>query len=396
VAALQLKTLVKTYDQQTTLWVTPFSLDPFFPFSFFLARSRTTLYAVWALSLCSAVAGMSANFGVQGTITFSQPRRPEQADRVAAFSLRVGGDKWFIRLDPRTEQGFDYVEAGSDGSTVYCVTHMETSANREMARRPELKATLSTSTAWVCRGQILHVPTIDCVNPAWLAYASGAYFRSRTNHMTEPVILHNVGGVDYDNTSDFLQQTEWSLNDAFPFSPRRVVYLSDGLIRVRGKTLGARPPPYDAGYTNAVFEVVAFTNAAGVSIPLVATLTVYSPGDGQLEVNHEYVIRTIGVDVAASEGRYLPELPARCVVSDARAQDEVGVVVYKSSGRGWPTLQRLKSSAAYGHARDRTAVETLPPEPRRRAIAMAALALTALVGPLLLIWRKQVLKRRTR
>ena len=359
-----------------------------------LARSRAAgVVAVLMLALTSVfgTVARTEGFQVSGTVTFSQPMHPEVRPSAVEFSLRVQDDKWFMRLEPRSGQPFDFIEAGSDGTQVYFVTHKEASARKNIALNPKLASTLNFATAWVYRGQILHHPHAHLANAAWLTYASAAYFRGRTNNTAEPV-ASLVGGVAYDHINPFLQEAEWLLEDEPPFTPTRVIYRSDGQVRLNGKVVGSYPPPFDKGFTNAVFEALLFTNNAGLAVPKTAVLKVYSAGigrhaqTGQLEVKQEYVVQLRSLAALPAGTPWVPLLPPRCVISDARVKDEIGrPLVYSTKRKEWPTVDQVRSSSAYSQARAGMQAPVAPLAPGRRGFVIVVLAFAAL-APLVWLW----------
>jgi len=328
----------------------------------------------------------SVGFEVSGTITFSQPEHRETPHSQVRFSIKVQDELWFLRLEPKTAEPFDLIEAAYDGVQVYCVTMLETAAKKEIHKHPELLGKLPLANAWIYNGHILHIPHVHWAGPIWLAYGSGTYLKSRTNNMIEPVTTLSVGGVEYDPLARFLQKAEWELATVAPFLPTKVIYYADGVIRVRGVEAGRFPPPFDNGFTNAIYEVIAFTNISGLAFPRVAVLTVFSPKitgvpQRNLRVINQYTIELSQAGLSTYGATFVPQLPDKCVVTDGRLQDEVGTLTYFSEGF-WPTVNQLKKTAVYMQARlDRgpqfgTLADTRP----RRIVVIAAMILMVIIS----------------
>jgi hypothetical protein len=104
----------------------------------------------------------------------------------------------------------------------------------------------------------------------WLTYCSSAYLHSATNSEIEPIwtldnpILQSNG---------FRMLGKWLLSETPPYLPVEVNFLNDGFYRGydRNKKQPVEiklRPPYDAGYTCAVFRATSFTNMDGLLIPL--------------------------------------------------------------------------------------------------------------------------------
>ncbi|MFT5494352.1 MAG: hypothetical protein ACI8V5_004755 [Limisphaerales bacterium] len=113
------------------------------------------------------------------------------------------------------------------------------------------------------------------INYLWLAYASACYFRNQTNDMVQPIwqlddrtLLEN----------GFRMKAKW-LQSAPQNPPSSVIYFNDGMIRVQSSSGVSKvypaPPPFDQGFTNAIYGAVKQRTVDGVTFPTEFNFTRY-------------------------------------------------------------------------------------------------------------------------
>lgn len=108
---------------------------------------------------------------------------------------------------------------------------------------------------------------------------------------------------------------------------KTVVWQNDGRVRSENdnqKLLEKPwPPPYDKGYTNAVYTAT-LTNLSGTLMPLAATLTVFIPdlvadgGNGKLLKDESYTLQISHIFPSCQIAEFKPELPHMTRVIDLR------------------------------------------------------------------------------
>ena len=112
----------------------------------------------------------------------------------------------------------------------------------------------------------------------WLAFASSCHFAQITNNFLSPVWIMDDPNLRYE---DFKMKAVWETNKNLPRLPIRVTYFNDGVFRVynvvkKERSSFSAPKPYDQGYVNAIYEVLAKTNVSELAIPTSFVFTRYA------------------------------------------------------------------------------------------------------------------------
>ena len=269
----------------------------------------------------------------------------------------------------------------------------------------------NSGSVWLNAGTVesLMVPTADVpfLPALWLAYCSSGYFESRKDHEVEPVwpqdnpLLRKQG---------FRVRAEWALADGDPHLPEAVAFLNDGIYRgYDEKNLKPieipLPPPYQEGFTNAVYRANSMTNVDSLRVPADFFLRMYltpvgagmragTPRTTLLGHAREVRPRTIvGVFLPVFNGnasvhdyRFAQQLPA------GKLRDD-GYVLYTATAGIWPTGADLDSqiyaytrSAAIKQQMQSSSVTQGGP---KRAWARAVILLV-LCAPLLVMLQRKL------
>jgi hypothetical protein len=344
--------------------------------------------------LCPAVGAVpEARFQAEGDLSYVvRDGQKVVAEHTRQFSVAVAGCKWIIRIWDSTgtsTNGILYSQAGFDGTNIYRVTAFEVStaesavASSAAAKRytNEVDGRLLTirnnAAAVVIPGNFPVPSRMDpFIIPVWLAYASGCSFEESRNGLLRPVYALDRS-LD---VSTYRVKADWRTLGAQTGVPAWVAYFNDGrtVTRPDGQ-VGAADPPYDQGFTNAVYEALTLTNLGGLGIPLSFRLTTFSakPGGrtpGELLAVAEFTASARIVRPASGGDSFVPPLPANTFVTDARAQTGgVGTgYVYFSSNGAWLDQSAVAKLAAG------TAVHATPSQGARLAV-LGLLAASALV-----------------
>ncbi len=114
--------------------------------------------------------------------------------------------------------------------------------------------------------------------PLWLAYASCCYFEKPDSNAAPRMweFDFSTQGVHH-----FMAKAQWDLSADSPHLPVRVVYFNTGTHfisdlkdpRHHNYAEVNYPAPYDAGFTNAIYEVISMTNTGGLALPLAFKLS---------------------------------------------------------------------------------------------------------------------------
>jgi hypothetical protein len=307
-----------------------------------------------ALCNCGLWVASAQEYEVEGVVSFdhfvAKRREPE-----VSFHVAVRGPKWFIRTTRPDKLLADYEEAAYDGTNLYYVCSIKTAVGQRAATGK--KTGVNNAIAWIYKGPVLHSDVSHIIAPVWFAYASSRYLAALTNSELEPVIMAPLSTGVYDLAVPFKQHAEITLSASLPNLPMRVVFFEDGFLR--DEMLRAprkRKPPYDKGFTNAVYSAVNFTNVGGYSLPTTATLRIYAPKDDQFAPNglgtthhdvmlhSQYQIALTRATPQTSLEEFQPKLLPTSVVTDARFVQQQGLLVPYLSDSNWATVAEITNS----------------------------------------------------
>jgi hypothetical protein len=154
-----------------------------------------------------------------------------------------------------------------------------------------------------------------------------------------------------------LQQAFWSRRQERPGALASAVYLDDGIAGLRGGVPVKWPAPLDAGFTNAVYQALEYTNVGALSLPTRATLTTFAPqlGDPGPRVVPKFAYEIVATNLTTSllhTGSFRPELPGKTFVNDMRFStpgNDLHVNYYASDER-WLTDGEVKQLPEYAVA----------------------------------------------
>jgi len=216
------------------------------------------------------------SFEVQGVISAAMRRNGRLLPQPSvSFQMRVGESRWALKLLYPKPSPNDYSELVYDGKDLRYITCFTSRVERARAMGKPIG--VNGCIGGVFRGEIPHLPFVHYAGPLWLAFASSRYFRARTNHWLEPVISYGAPSGIYDHRSHYLQQSHWTTHPASGL-PSRVMYLAAGYERSpkMPEIKSPLPPPFQKGYTNAIYTVDRWMTNAGVCVPKVASLRIFS------------------------------------------------------------------------------------------------------------------------
>jgi hypothetical protein len=268
-----------------------------------------------------------------------------QEQSTVLFTINIRDCNWLLRFvrDEGTNaaNARDYEEVSFDGTNVYYVCNMTTKIERQRSIGDKLDAP-NVALGRAYKGQLFHLRVADEVGPIWLAYASGCYLQSRTNQFIEPAMVFDGSGVTYGPPKHAELRAQWTLSDSSPRFPVWLAYFSDGYMELPSGRV-RRPKPYDAGFTNAVYCVEAFTNANGLQIPLASSLKIFkmkpnATASTDLYLFAEYQMNVSNIAHSIDVVRFQPEIPGITVVHDER----FGRQAYYATNK-WPTVEELRT-----------------------------------------------------
>jgi hypothetical protein len=200
----------------------------------------------------------------------------------------------------------------------------------------------------------------------------------------------------------FLMETLVTLLPEPPGLPAQLVYLNDGVYRSYNPVTKKfdrepLPAPFDRGYTNAVYDVLATTNIAKWVLPSDFVFTVYcSPLGGRLYERLTVHGHVTSATADTPEHACLAPFDGVASVVDCRITGALAsagqafrydYASYAVTNNSWPTLTQLTPLRRGLETRIRVqASQALPVRRRARLVWGAVAAITAIfVGAL--IWR---------
>jgi hypothetical protein len=275
---------------------------------------------------CSPSDAGAAEYEVGGRAQFRWYASGTTQEQVAVFfRLSVRNCSWYFTYALESNNLADYMHVSHDGSQLFFVQSLETVSEKKRkagAIDPTRHAD-NSGTASISEGEIFYNAALPEVPPVWLAYGSSCFFDSHKEELVEPAMVQDGTGVEYGRAGSRKLKALRSMSDHFPFLPTRVVYLSDGQLYDFNGKLIRYEPPYDHGFTNAVYEVHSITNHNGLELPLRSSLKLFdrvtnAMSASDLRAVGDYQIQLLTVKTNLSISSFQPPLPGRTVVADHR------------------------------------------------------------------------------
>ncbi|MFT4588286.1 MAG: hypothetical protein ACI9VS_002241 [Candidatus Binatia bacterium] len=235
-----------------------------------------------------AIARADRIFRVEGTIRFDPMLKRKPPARVRNFGpktyqffVAVSNECWIVHT--RNPEGpYDHVETGSLGGEIYtCIAfHSKTAGGRSR----------NQSVALVEPGPVPHILQQSVNSVLWLAFASETYIAG-AGEWLEPLFRYEAFGSDSQEIYNLGLTMKCDVRRATADSGliERIVYWSDSKVRgwrqAEGFWLGppeviAMNPPYDQGFTNAIYQVLDTTSVGDQLIPASFEYTAFVPPKG--------------------------------------------------------------------------------------------------------------------
>jgi hypothetical protein len=204
------------------------------------------------------------------------------------FKLYVRDCQWFVHITQQNAKT-KYVEAGFDGQALYKSAFLDEKSVANLTPKPVLWTGSITPDTVPFFAPEPHIPII------WFALASGCYLNGAKDRLIPPY------STDIKRDAIVANVTRLS---AMPSLPQTVIFLDDGINRKFGEP-SQHPPPYENGFTNAIYIVNAFTNIGGYVLPSEFTLKVYRPASST---------ETNKIEILAEYDGYVNNFNPKCVL----------------------------------------------------------------------------------
>lgn len=166
----------------------------------------------------------------------------------------------------------------------------------------------------------------EALTAVWLAYGSRCHFGQTGRGLVSPVVF--IGNEFRE--SGIKAESQWTVESKLPRFLMFMAEFSDGnTYDVQGSKIDPRPlpKPFDAGFTNAVFTTIKWTNVAGYAFPQKFELLKFDPafsskGGKKLKVAYMMVGEMQSFNLGSTRSSFVSELPERCNVIDFSHPDE--------------------------------------------------------------------------
>ena len=236
---------------------------------------------VFILTCVTQEIGICQQFKAEGHITYSMESKQfgRSYEHTMPFAVERIGNTWKIRTINEDVSGtstslISFYEVGCDGTNIY---YFEQNDEQKLRSIVDAK-TLNSERNATAFGRVMRAdaPRLESslIYPIWLALASCPYLKEvKSNRVVAPFFIEE----------GFQPQVslpaKWDIKDGAFVS--NITWFSEGSYPIVGSDGKAGyekyPPPYDAGFLQAHFEVAAWTNVGGASYPQRFTLLDYDP-----------------------------------------------------------------------------------------------------------------------
>ena len=230
---------------------------------------------------------LAQGYQAEGVLHVSIVAGSKTIEMREAFSAAVRNEAFLISVarDPS-----DRMECGFDGEDMYTVFYAPPSS-RPVPTKAPVPSKVAPRQPDRSQGEPRPVDNSATIESRtvpgntgsysqyiWLAYASGRYFQALTNNLLPPIWTMEDPRT---RAHPFMVRAQFITNGAPPGLPSYIEYVTDGIHREYhpGKQSLIElplPPPFDGGFTNAVYEVRSWTNVGGMTLPTWFTFTVFS------------------------------------------------------------------------------------------------------------------------
>lgn len=300
---------------------------------------------------------VSSDFSMEGTFI----REEKQS-----FRVWLQDDLWFIRISPakslRDLSYIDYTDIGTDGLDLYRLSVFNPNFDADAAtkvalknldelitrvrgngedptqyeaqkrhfikfpiKKPDLQRSQNQALTVARPQPFVQYEYNEASAVVWLAYCSRSYLNeNRTGKLPQ------VWRYDVYNQSGITNILPAILTRSvgFPYLPQQVVYANDGAEYelTNGVSLIRRRllPPFENGYTNALYQVITFTNINGITLPTEFIIDSFRrrPGarkSSDLWINTRQQGKLSLVIFPCGRTNFLPVSPVPTLVDDFRS-----------------------------------------------------------------------------
>jgi RNA polymerase sigma factor (sigma-70 family) len=223
------------------------------------------------------------------------------------FKIYVRDGKWLMHFS-HPWSGSKYLEIGFDGKTMYRSGMLDENAipKTDLSALPGL---------W---GGSISFDSVPSGGPERLSYIPLTWLALASSHDLDEAKDHLFPPYSTDIVRARLPVSVIRMN-GLPRLPQTIIFFDDGFDRSEGVPK-KRNPPYDEGFTNAIYTVNTFTNIGGYSLPLTFNLKVFYPaysGSG-IKLGGEYNGTISNISAECSLTNFIPEVMGGGRITDTR------------------------------------------------------------------------------
>jgi hypothetical protein len=318
-----------------------------------LALLRTLIFCMVTLGTQTYAQEYSAS-GELITITKASPIDIGKEDKLL-FYIEVIGNKYKIRVEEPMLTNW-YYEYAFDGTSMIVLNHTErtntnaTSSNRKQNYFPAHIAPREIPPNDGTRAQFI-----------WIALTSSQFFSQRKNNFLLPIWSPEDPKI---HRQPFMMLGFVEMLKEKPNLPASVSYINDGFYRsynpaTKSNDVIPLAPPYDGGFTNALYQVISLTNTAKYTLPSEFVFVTYSSpvSSGMPPFERSFVRGVVtAVSDTARDRAEIIDFAGVATVADYRIQGtakragqiaEYRYAAYPVSNANWldaNSLQKLKAS----------------------------------------------------
>ena len=383
-----------------------------------VSTRQTPAWCNWGVAIaiavvfsCSSLFAGDRAYEVSGEISHRLSVRGKViVEMFRDFTVRVDDCRWkIITTDIGTNKFHRAIaawETGCDGRDTYAMTRFD----KEMRPTRVLGPGNSVETSIITN---IALPDIAEVNPGmipsrgpsfhafvWFSLASACYLDEAPKGRLGQIWEYEDPERQYKEAT---MEAQVERLDSTLGLPSQVAFFSDGkyyAVKDGRSVVVDGKPPYNKGWTNAIYKVSQATNFQGLRIPLSFTLLRYVPKNGgrtaeELVVFEETIGRVTRVSRSQDSSPFLPanELGRPVLDNRFRGNTEVPVVAKSKTGEwldrsGVEAMPSFKVQVASGQQYQRQKERAANRLPAYRWVTYAAFIVLA-AAPFLVVLSKR-------
>jgi hypothetical protein len=258
------------------------------PLTFRAASLGVAAAAIYMLQIVFASEAFCMSYSVKGTLTYEGHGLGELPGQVATpfvreFEVLLEDANWTVRMVPVGDANFSYFLSTYDGTNIMYVDGIRPDVQGRLLAAAQTQPNGKSVNSILPSGLLESSAVPRAMSStggayAWLAFASGAYFKASTNGMAVDLYALETRSGLFTARRDV--PCSFELSSVAPYLPVRVEYRWPNLayMKADGVIVGrALPSPFQAGFVAAQFTSEAFTNIGGLSFPSKFEMKEYRP-----------------------------------------------------------------------------------------------------------------------